>query len=80
MVLSAFAESEKAIGETVNIGSNFEIAIGDVVDSIKEIMNSNVQVITDNTRFRPEKSEVNNSWITKQNQWKPSYTALSRLH
>ena len=58
----ALAECEKAIGETVNIGSNFEISIGDVVDNIKEIMNSDVQVITDNARLRPEKSEVFRLW------------------
>jgi len=58
----ALAECEKAIGEAVNIGSNYEISIGDVFDLIKEIMNSNVQVITDNTRLRPEKSEVFRLW------------------
>ena len=58
----ALAECEKAIGETVNIGSNFEISIGDVVDNIKEIMNSDVQVITDNARLRPENSEVLRLW------------------
>ena len=56
------AECEKAIGETVNIGSNFEIAIGNLVDNIKKIMNSDVQVITDNARLRPEKSEVFRLW------------------
>ena len=58
----ALAECEKAIGETVNIGSNFEITIGDVVDDIKEIMNSDIEVITDNARLRPEKSEVFRLW------------------
>ena len=58
----ALAECDKAIGETVNIGSNFEIALGDVVDNIKEIMNSDVQVITENARLRPEKSEVYRLW------------------
>lgn len=74
----ALAECEKAIGETVNIGSNFEISIGDVVDNIKEIMNSDVQVITDNTRLRPEKSEVERLWAdnTKARNltgWAPLY-------
>ncbi len=58
----ALAECEKAIGETVNIGANFEVSIGDVVDNIMEIMNSDVQVITDNARLRPEKSEVFRLW------------------
>ncbi len=58
----ALVECEKAIGETVNIGSNFEISIGDVFNLIKEIMNSDVEVITDSERLRPEKSEVFRLW------------------
>ena len=58
----ALAECDKAIGETVNIGSNFEIAIGDVFDNIKEIMNSDVEVITEKERLRPETSEVYRLW------------------
>jgi NAD dependent epimerase/dehydratase len=54
----ALAECDKAIGETVNIGSNFEFAIGEVLDNIKEIMNSDVEVITEKERLRPETSEV----------------------
>ena len=68
------------LSSNVPTSTGIEIAIGDVLDNIKEIMNSNVQVITDNTRLRPEKSEVNNSWITKQNQWKLSPTVLSPSH
>jgi len=60
--LIAVAECEKAIGETVNIGSNHEISIGDVLNLIKEMMQSNVEVATDNARLRPEKSEVYRLW------------------
>ena len=60
--LIALAECEKAIGETVNIGSNFEISIGDVMGLIKEIMQSDVEVIAHNARFRPEQSEVYRLW------------------
>ncbi|MEE2746393.1 MAG: NAD-dependent 4,6-dehydratase LegB [Pseudomonadota bacterium] len=58
----ALAESDKAIGETVNIGSNFEISIGDTLNIIKELMNSDVQFIQDDQRIRPEKSEVFRLW------------------
>jgi NAD dependent epimerase/dehydratase len=80
----ALAECEKAIGETVNIGSNFEIAIGDVVDNIKEIMNSDVQVIIDNTRLRPEKSEVFRLWcdnakIRELTGFEPKYSIKEGL-
>lgn len=56
------ARCEKAIGETVNIGSNFEISVGDTLNLIRELMNSDVEFITDEQRFRPEKSEVFRLW------------------
>ena len=56
------AECNKAIGETVNIGSNSEMSIGDVFNLIKEMMQSKVEVIKDDERFRPEKSEVYRLW------------------
>jgi len=58
----ALAEENKTIGETINIGSNFEISIGDTLNMIKEIMQSDVEFITDEQRIRPEKSEVFRLW------------------
>ena len=58
----ALAECDKAVGDTVNIGSNSEISIGDVFNLIKEMMQSNVEVIKDDERLRPEKSEVYRLW------------------
>ncbi len=56
------AKCDKAIGETVNIGSNFEISIKDTLDLIKDIMNSDVRFITDEQRIRPQNSEVFRLW------------------
>ena len=58
----SLAESDETIGETVNIGSNFEISVGDTLNKIKEQMNSDVEFITDSQRLRPEKSEVFRLW------------------
>lgn len=58
----ALAESDLSIGQTVNIGSNFEISVGDTLDIIKELMDSDVQFTTDEQRIRPEKSEVFRLW------------------
>jgi len=58
----ALAEEDKTIGETVNIGSNFEISISDTLDIIKEIMQSDVEFVSDEQRIRPEKSEVFRLW------------------
>lgn len=56
------AESEKTIGETINIGSNSEISIADVLKLIKELMSSDVIFINDEQRQRPKKSEVFRLW------------------
>ena len=60
--LIALAESEKVIGRAANIGSNYEISIGNTFDLIKELMGSDVEFIMDKQRMRPEKSEVFRLW------------------
>jgi len=72
----AIAENNQTIGETINIGSNTEISIGNTFDLIKELMNSNVTLIVDEERIRPEKSEVfrlccNNTKIQQLTGFKP---------
>lgn len=56
------ARCREAIGEVVNIGSNFEISVGDTLNIIKEYMESDVEFIQDDQRMRPEKSEVLRLW------------------
>lgn len=58
----ALAGCQQAIGKTVNIGSNFEISVGDTLTLIKELMNSDVEFIRDETRIRPDTSEVQRLW------------------
>lgn len=58
----ALAESDAAVGQTVNIGSNYEISIGDTLKLIKKIMKSDVSFLVDTQRLRPEKSEVQRLW------------------
>jgi NAD dependent epimerase/dehydratase len=72
----ALAQCDESIGQTVNIGSNFEISIGDTLNMIKELMNSKVKFIVDEQRIRPKKSEVfrlwcDNSKIEKLTGFKP---------
>jgi len=56
------ASSQKAIGETINIGSNFEISIGDIAKKVKAITGVKKQISQDEKRIRPEKSEVERLW------------------
>ena len=74
----ALAECDETIGQTVNIGSNFEISIGDTLNLIKELMDSDVKFVTDKQRIRPEKSEVFRLWcdntkIEKLTGFKPQF-------
>lgn len=73
------AESDKSIGEVVNIGSNSEIAIGDLAHRIIKLMNVDVEIVTDETRIRPDKSEVERLWADNKKaekllEWRPEYT------
>ncbi|MDA9006511.1 NAD-dependent 4,6-dehydratase LegB [Litoricola sp.] len=58
----ALADCDSAIGETVNIGSNFEISVKETLNIIKKLMNSDVEFITEQARLRPGKSEVFRLW------------------
>ena len=55
-------DHDVTIGKTLNISSNFEISVQDTLHMIKDIMQSDVQFITDSQRLRPEKSEVFRLW------------------
>jgi len=77
----AVAESNGSTGEVINIGSNFEVSIGDTVKIIAEIMGSNIEVETDDVRLRPEKSEVERLWADNSKAlrltgWHPEYAGM----
>ena len=80
----ALAESDKTLGQTVNIGSNFEISVADTLNLIKELMDSDVEFITDSQRIRPENSEVfrlwcDNSKINKLTGFTPEFSIKQGL-
>jgi NAD dependent epimerase/dehydratase len=56
------AECDAAIGQVVNIGSNYEVSVGEVFGKIKSLMKSNVVFTVDQQRIRPEMSEVQRLW------------------
>lgn len=77
-------ESSHSIGTEINIGSNYEISIGDTAKLIAEVMNVDIEIISDETRMRPEKSEVERLWAdnTKAKKllgWSPQYEGLEGL-
>ncbi|MBB3140070.1 NAD-dependent 4,6-dehydratase LegB [Halomonas organivorans] len=52
------AECDAAVGEVINVGSGFEISIGDTVGLIAELMGREIEIDTDAQRLRPRDSEV----------------------
>lgn len=77
----AALDSERSIGEVINIGSNFEIAIGDAARAIAEVMGVEIEILTDEQRLRPEKSEVERLWASNLKAkallaWQPRYGGL----
>lgn len=70
--------SEKSIGEVINIGSNYEVSIGETAEMIADIMSVNLTIETDEQRLRPEKSEVERLWAANEKAkdllgWEPQY-------
>lgn len=74
----AVAEADQAVGEVINIGSNYEISIGDTVKMIAQAMGTEVEIETEQIRLRPDKSEVERLWADnskakKLTGWAPLY-------
>jgi dTDP-glucose 4,6-dehydratase len=75
----AIAESEKTIGEEINIATQQEISIGELAREIISQINPSARIVCDEQRLRPEKSEVNrllgsNEKIGRLTGWKQQYT------
>ena len=71
-------QSDKSVGEVINIGSNFEVSIGETVQIIAELMRAEVNICSDENRLRPQKSEVNRLWADNSKAksllgWQPQY-------
>lgn len=75
----AIAESDKTIGEEINIATQQEISIGDLANEVISQINPKAKIVCDEQRLRPEKSEVNrllgcNEKIKRLTNWEPKYT------
>lgn len=77
----AAAESDSSVGEVINIGSNFEISIGDTAALIADVMGACVRIECEEERLRPPNSEVERLWASNQKAarllgWSPEYGGL----
>jgi len=52
------ASSANAVGQVINVGSGIEISIGDIARKIVDLTKKNARIETDDVRFRPDASEV----------------------
>jgi len=80
----AAINSEGGVGEVVNLGSMFEISIGDLAQIIGDVMGVSVEVSSDESRYRPEASEVtrlmaNNEKARLLFSWQPKYRGREGL-
>jgi NAD dependent epimerase/dehydratase len=74
----AALSSDQGLGEVVNFGSNFEISIGETAKLISEVMNTEIEIVTDEARLRPADSEVDRLWSENSKAkglfgWQPNY-------
>ena len=77
----AVLKSEKAVGQVLNGGSDFEISVGDTARMIADVMGKELEIDTDAERLRPEKSEVERLWadnsrLRQLTDWQPAYGGL----
>ncbi|NLC73386.1 MAG: SDR family NAD(P)-dependent oxidoreductase [Ruminococcaceae bacterium] len=56
------AANKATKGQTINIGSNYEISVFETVSKIKSIMGSDAEIKVEKERLRPENSEVFRLW------------------
>ncbi|KZR61085.1 NAD-dependent 4,6-dehydratase LegB [Prochlorococcus sp. MIT 1306] len=75
------AKSPDAIGSVINAASNFEISIGETAHLIAEVMNAEITINHEQTRMRPNASEVNrlfgdNSRLKSISNWVPQYGGI----
>ena len=74
----AALNSKNGLGEVINLGSNYEVSIGETAEIIAEVMNAEIKIINDKQRLRPKESEVERLWADNSKAkdlfgWEPKY-------
>jgi nucleoside-diphosphate-sugar epimerase len=72
----ALAKCKEAIGKEINISNGKDISIGELTQTLIDVINPEAKIVTDENRVRPERSEVtrllgDNTLISKLTGWKP---------
>ena len=80
----AALDSERGVGQVINLGGSLEISIGDTARMIAEVMRVEIDIVTDEKRLRPEASEVERLWAANDKarellDWQPQHGGLEGL-
>lgn len=80
----AVAECDAALGKVLNVGSNYEISIGEIAKLIADLMGREIVFKSDEQRFRPLGSEVERLWadnslVRELTDWTPSFQGVEGL-
>lgn len=80
----AVAESPASIGEIINIGSGFEISIGEAAELVAELVGRKLELVDEQARHRPEGSEVerllaDNGKAKRLVGWEPEFAGREGL-
>lgn len=80
----AVAESDAAVGQVINVGSNYEISVGETARTIARLMGREIEFTSDEQRLRPAGSEVERLWAdnTRAREltgWTPEYAGIEGL-
>ncbi|MFT6180102.1 MAG: NAD dependent epimerase/dehydratase [Akkermansiaceae bacterium] len=75
----SIAESDQAIGEEINIATQSEVSIGDLAELLIKKIRPSAKIFSDEERVRPEKSEVERLFgskekITRLTDWKQKFS------
>jgi NAD dependent epimerase/dehydratase len=75
---------DRGIGEVINLGSSFEVSIGETARTIADMMRAEIEIVADAQRLRPANSEVERLWAAtgkarEMLSWEPRYGGLAGL-
>jgi NAD dependent epimerase/dehydratase len=80
---TAVAQSDSAVGQVINIGSGYEVTIGQTAQLIAETMGADITIESDEQRLRPAGSEVERLWADASRAealgWSPEYAGVEGL-
>lgn len=80
----AVAESDAALGQVINIGSNYEVSVLETAQAIADLMGKEVEFTEETQRLRPAASEVERLWACADKAkalcgWEPKFAGIDGL-